>query len=1021
MTIHKILTLAFCAIFATFSLAQEKVNAAMSKKTLADSILLDNFQKKLQNGDKRAWRDVATYRETLPQSLSLLDNYSIFPKEVFDLKKTNSKQQLLDFFYKNQEKFTYSHLYDAFCYKNLAAIKPVFKSRKLNIARAINSREILVSVETLLNNNNIDSATALLNSKRALINQQEGLVALIQLAQNQQIANFKQAQRVAFYRALGEALSFFYKEESLVAVLQLVEKQQLPAGFVSWNLARMTNVFAGHEVKDEQIVTRYRFYRDSLKSLEAMRMFGYERYHSSLQRSFFEQDVDYFGAMLATAFRTDSYWWIRENALTDMLATKHPRLLFYLATQAFKERNKTMQFGYSSQHFITYVENLTNEVIEIQNEKGEISAPNKNDLTSLKNYLVYWATHWEEYEWDEYRSIFVNKKEKLVQKEQYERLFRRLSSTNDSVAVQSYRELAEGDPAEITKLAAKYRGLLRNVNNNLPDFKYKFLEQIALLGDFCRIQNIRYQALKEEETLFAPLLDAPTPTLRYVAENRLIKSLNLTQITAFEYWGLLHQSRLSINFSISRVLDYWYSSHWNEVFENDLQLRLYLKKAYLFTQTSSSGAAAAYAKKIDIRKNAVKTRLEKLLLTENDPEIIAAIKHILAPPKQEKQESTIKENVSNEQIETLLTRLKNSATLTIDDINAVTQSPAYKAEYREICLKSLAKIAATEDVFQLKIQPRISIQQGELAYFEKMTFNIKDLDDFPRIVTVDDAPQLFRFIMASAKNASVDDLGGLVNNIFRATWFSNYLISGTFEKEQAAMLKTTLERYLNESELISEFEEQATARNMAQLDSYNKPIEERLQNAFNTANDDETKLKIMNEIISRIGYDDISKVLPFVLQMEAISGKTAITFLHEDFGIPIFEFENDKALQDFLQRHKTLTEKELYIIYLQKYGADFQKTSGDLDFDKIYNILKFDLVTPFTGANGNRRDDYVYGMVKILELHFSNRLGFHPKLNESQTFYSFNAAKRAQAWMNYLTENKLINTEKHSEIMSFNN
>jgi hypothetical protein len=63
---------------------------------------------------------------------------------------------------------------------------------------------------------------------------------------------------------------------------------------------------------------------------------------------------------------------------------------------------------------------------------------------------------------------------------------------------------------------------------------------------------------------------------------------------------------------------------------------------------------------------------------------------------------------------------------------------------------------------------------------------------------------------------------------------------------------------------------------------------------------------------------------------------------------------------------------------------------------------------PFVGSGGKKRDYYTYGLIKLLEMHFQTRLGFHEKLNENQTFYTFNASKRANSWMQYLVKNGWI-------------
>lgn len=988
------------------------------KKIKTDSILT-LLESRLLQGNKMAWRDMASYTLQNRDALDLLEQYCIIPSSVLQFDKVN-REQLLDFYYQNQQHLKFSQLYNAFVYKSLDEINPKFQSKKLGTTfQLTKAKDFNFILDQLLKGNKIDSLNDFLLSPSFQYNE-EVHSAMIKLIQDKRFLGLSGMQKLNFYKNISENLSHSKREENFLTILQLADNELVAPGHVSWPLARITNVLAGYEVKDKQITNRYRHYRDSLKSLEAVRNYGYERYRSSLQRSFFDHDVDYFGALLAISFQTDSFFWIRENALYDMLMTRHPRVLFYLATQAFKERNKSYRFGYNSDFFIQYIQDLTLEKISVENSKGEFVDVPQKDLTALKNYLAYWSNNWENYEWDDYHRIFVNKKEKLAQKEHYERLFRRLTSTNDSVAIQSYRELSEGDPAEILKLAAKYRNLLRNVNTNLPDFKFKFLEQLAFFTEYCRENNVRYKPDAAEEQLFAQLLDAPTPTLRYVLENKLIKLLQTEQVAPFEYWGILHQSKVNTNFSVSRILDYWYSNHWDEIWKDDKKLLLYLKKSMFFTQMNSAGTASAYLKKIDIKNSQNKQRIEQIANNENDNLLIDYLQKALNTESVANQ--SLGKNIApdNSDIQTAIKNLATKKTLEIEEINAIALSASFKTEFRSICLEALPKVNPIEDIFLLKLQPKISIEKGELRYLAKIPFNIKDLDDFPRIVEVDQPEVIFEFIMQRTQNAPIDDLGSLINNLFRSSWFSNYLSNGTFGLKKAEMLKDILTRYLNESELISEFEEQTTARNIAQLESYNMPIEERLQAAFNSANDDDTKLKIMNQMISRINYNEIGKVLPFILQMEKISGKSVITFLHEDFGIPIFEFENDGALQDFIQRHKTLKEKELYIIYLQKYGVDFQKNNGDLDYDKIYKILKYDLVTPYTAASGIRRDDYVYSMIKVLELHFNNRLGFHPKLNESQTFYSFNASKRAQTWMNYLVEKQLVRPNLPNEVVSFN-
>ena len=92
---------------------------------------------------------------------------------------------------------------------------------------------------------------------------------------------------------------------------------------------------------------------------------------------------------------------------------------------------------------------------------------------------------------------------------------------------------------------------------------------------------------------------------------------------------------------------------------------------------------------------------------------------------------------------------------------------------------------------------------------------------------------------------------------------------------------------------------------------------------------------------------------------------------------------------------------------------------GELDYEKIANILRFDAITPFVGGGGGKRDFYTYGIIKLLEINFGTRLGFHEKLNENQSFYTFSTAKRSNAWIDFLLSKNLIQ-QPEDQAPSFN-
>ena len=987
--------------------------------------LVKSIKQKAFAGDKMSFRDLGYLLDDASQHdklLKILDDLSFFSSKIIDFKQNITKAAFLDFFFRNQSKIHFSFLYNAYFLNAAEVEKVVFKtvlSEKKNTENKVGeSKAIIQKLELQIDAENADSAAVTLEKLRSLYGS-DVFSFVLKISKDKRITRSKAFKRTNFFRMLNEILGEYSNEKSFETILYLIDNELVAPSQCAFSLARISNVFAAHEGTDATLAKRYRHYADSLKSFDALRQFGYERYNH-FQKNYFTDDVDYYGALAATAAATDSYWWIRENAIKDMAQTHHPRTLYYFAAQFYKEREKTAAFGFQSEYFLRALHDWVNEKIEVQDEKG-IFTDTPKDITARKNFLTYWSQHWDDYEWDDFLRIFVNKQAKVAQKENYERLFRRLTSTNDSVAVQSFRELAEGEPSEIVKLGIKYRSLLRNVNPNLPNFKSKILENLAFFSNYCRQQNIPYSTTKKETALFSLLLNQMPPSQRYLIENQLIANLNLTQITVFEYWAVLHEPNIAANYSFSRILDYWYSEHIQEILNDDEQCRLLLKKMALFSHFGVVGSCNMYAKKLRLQDENLKQKLQKITNTEADADIINQVQQLLLPVIKNEKPIDVQSNTSGDSanLKNLLSILETSDVVDIEAINNITQSPFYKAEYRDLCLKSLAKIVNIEEIFLLKIQPKLSVKGGELKYFERISLSYKDLDDLPRIFETDDSEKIFAFISNRAAMFKIEESGSFYNNIFRSAWFVNYINGGLFSKQNAMILKQILERYLSESELISEFEEQATQRNIVQLDNIGRPLLDKLAAIKASTLDDETRSKILNEVIARVNYEDLGLIVPFLNEMGDINGHSSLTFLNEDFGLPIFDFSTVQESNDFVQNHAKLSEIDFYKLYLQKFGLDFTKQNNELDFEKIYRILKYDLVTPFISTGGNKRDFYVYGLIKILELKFVTQLGFHYKLNESQTFYSYNSTKRVEAWLKYMSENKVYKPD-NEEVRSFN-
>jgi len=174
-----------------------------------------------------------------------------------------------------------------------------------------------------------------------------------------------------------------------------------------------------------------------------------------------------------------------------------------------------------------------------------------------------------------------------------------------------------------------------------------------------------------------------------------------------------------------------------------------------------------------------------------------------------------------------------------------------------------------------------------------------------------------------------------------------------------------------------------------------------------TKNSEETD-KAISKLLSQINYEQISTALNLI-ENYSFQAKwlSKYSFMKRDFGFfMIGDFDKPEERRVFLNLYSQFSEYELYSYYLDKAGIDY-KTNSKLDFDKIYELLKYNVVVAFVGGGGGKQDNEVYSLVKLLELTFNTTLGFPKKLCNSNNMYGCDSSKRAKLWRKYLTENNL--------------
>lgn len=1074
-------------------------------------ILLIQLDEALEKGNVRALRELAGIIDEVKDKqkvIRILEKHTLFPTEQIQLDSSLDRHAFFKFLNEYDETIRYSPFLGVFFTKDIEDYEVDFNIiRKRNFSDKEKSNLLQRHIDIL----NAASETQL----EVFSKYQFQEIANLQTYESYDFllgcleeGNLPAKLQKAKYTVsnICEAITSFNDPYVLEVILEQLKKGNIEGEDAMRMLARFTNVDI-RETHPKKLAKNYTYLLDSLGTLSALRNFGFER-ETTIRHAFFEESVDYYAYMLSRFYDKP---WMRENALREMMATGNPRALFYLSAILFSERK-----GSSLDRKILEKELNRSLDLSIQLYNGTRFESLKDNIRSSSfylNHVIYWASNYTDYEYDDERKIFVNVKLEEENEASATRLFKKLTSENDYEALQSYRELSLYSPSIIVELYEKFQSILRRANSTLPDFRYGFLENIALLQEFCEMEGIEIQSsmvLREDIDLLKGDLMIKE---RYGIEDKLIQKLKIEDITALEIEALIYSKNLEFNFSASRILDIFYSKKFNSIANDPFQLRLFLKKSILFSSIGVGGISNKYFAKLEGADANVFAKLERLSKKEYDMDIRDAIAYVLPEGEDEanqaipleifldqplefgsrsfdlieapnhkalktifKEINTAKnkdkiskyleylslhsaasltpfllngplentlvlseyngyqrtvsdasvlllENIYdfsfsktesqalressgkwlefykknkdikkwqtilfNKKVNTILEKRK----ISIMEINDILGSDLCNREIEKKCLTSLGKLEKENNI--RKLRPRHLLDFSDVIYFEKIKYNSKYLDNILELFKTENPLGLFNFAEEFMKDISLEEAGKVYNKLSDFSWYIPVVLKQD-EKTRNKILKS-LNTYLEEASFISEFEEKRIMNRMFLLKHANQSIVEQLKSSKTYTDDTQQVFEIQQHLLAEITFEELPMVMDQIDNLVVVDGTSPFSFLEKRLGLPAYLLESEKDKAAFRKDIQHLSEIEMYKKYLSLAGLDIFTEENKLDFEKVREVLEFDVVSPFSSTVSKNRMHYIIGVLRIL----------NKKYPEHQTLpmITDEIRSKAQSWLEFL-------------------
>ncbi|CAL2091605.1 conserved hypothetical protein [Tenacibaculum sp. 190524A05c] len=602
---------------------------------------LDNLLELINSGDTKAISDVSEFLNDRRQfirkngqntnttnlrevALSILYYYTDF--EGLSINDSLTASSFKKFLFNNNLKIEYSGFLNKFTNIPLSSRNVEYRLRKLNVEKDEEPSlgAIKLEIKELVEKGRYYNIIEKIESA-AKLKSKEAFDFLKECAEGRYWNNGKNDRENQIYSGICYSLRHFKTIESAKIILKILKTHKVYSiDECVLALSKITNVdLVIKNQSYESIVQEYIQLLEAYPSIEELKEFGYK---SVFNKDDFKPDnvAEFYGSVLLNSL---DYWWINYHALNDVFASNDPLALRYVGSQLHRKVSiYNDHLGRSEFDIVKIMEEKTGVKLEVKDRTGNWTTTYNDDVAKV-NYLVYWYNHYKDYKWNSRKKQFENTSDRILKPDVVSILFKKLFSKNDSIALNAYEELTQQKPEIIRNKINQYNlSSFGGANRKLPMFARKFLLQLVELTAYCKNHKLIFEPSK---TLVAKidLLDKTKSFKeKYQLENKLIRSLNIRDITPLEYYTLINNKA---NSSVSRILDKWYSENWEDVIGDEKELKLYLKKTALYDRLGIIGNVNKYDLKFNNVGSATIKKLKNFVKNEKDEDIKATALKVL--------------------------------------------------------------------------------------------------------------------------------------------------------------------------------------------------------------------------------------------------------------------------------------------------------------------------------------------------------------------------------------------------------